>query len=86
VIFFLILLLRSIVEPDTLTQVYSDIWEGYQANESAFSRLMTSNDMIFVVLGISLIIWFTLLTYLFITDKKINRLEKEFLATKSKEL
>ncbi|MCH8523285.1 MAG: CcmD family protein [Balneolales bacterium] len=47
---------------------------------------MTSNDMIFVVLGISLIIWFTLLVYLFITDKKITRLEKEFSTQKNIEL
>lgn len=62
---------------DTLTQVYSQIWEGATANESAFSALMTSNDMIFVVLGVSLIIWFTLLTYLFATERKLRVLEKE---------
>lgn len=82
----LLIFLFATASADTLTQLYSEIWEGYQANENAFSRLMTSNDMIFVVLGISLIIWFTLLVYLFITDKKITRLEKEFSTQKNIEL
>jgi CcmD family protein len=62
---------------DTLTQVYSEIWEGASASEGAFASFMTSNDMIFVVLGVSLIIWFTLLSYLFYTERKLSTLEKE---------
>lgn len=81
-----LILLYTVSQVDTLTQVYSDIWEGYQPDESMFSQLMTSNDMIFVVLGVSLIIWFTLLGYLFVTDKKLSRLEKEFSASKTEKL
>lgn len=75
----LYIFMTYVAASDTLTQVYSEIWDGFEANENAFTRLMTSNDMIFVVLGISLLIWFTLLTYLFITDRKLSRLEKELL-------
>lgn len=66
------------VQSDTLTQAYSDKWDGPMADESAFLSLMSSNDMIFVVLGVSLIIWFTLLGYLFITERRLARLEKQF--------
>lgn len=70
----LILLLTQV---DTLTQAYSDKWEGASANQSAFADLMTSNDMIFVVLGVSLIIWFVILSYLVKTENTLSRIEKE---------
>lgn len=72
------LLFLLTVQTDTLTQVYSERWDGYETDEGWFSSIMTSNDMIFVVLGVSLLIWFTVLTYLFITEKKLSRIEKEF--------
>jgi len=72
------ILLIATMQADTLTQVYSERWDGYEVDESWFSSIMTSNDMIFVVLGVSLLIWFTVLTYLFITDRKLSRLEKDF--------
>lgn len=71
-IYFLLLL-----QVDTLTQVYSDKWAGPEPEESFFAEFMTSNDMIFVVLGISLIIWFTLLAYLAKNERKLADLEKE---------
>ncbi len=63
---------------DTLTSSYSGKWEGAQGIEqsSAFVQLMASNDLIFVVLGVSLIIWFVLLFYLIRLDRNVSKLEK----------
>lgn len=63
---------------DTLTSSYSDQWAGVENPEqsSAFIQFMTSNDLIFVVLGVSLIIWFVLLFFLIRVDKKVTKLEQ----------
>jgi hypothetical protein len=64
---------------DTLSQAYSDRWDGVQGTEeaSAFVQFMSSNDLIFVVLGVSLIIWFVLLFFMIRVDRKVTRLEQE---------
>lgn len=71
---------------DTLTNSYSDKWEGVEGIEqsSGFLQMMASNDLIFVVLGVSLIIWFVLLFYLIRLDRNITKLE-ESLKEKSDE-
>lgn len=63
---------------DTLTSSYSGKWEGVEGIEqsSGFIQMMASNDLIFVVLGVSLIIWFVLLFYLIRVDRKVGKLEK----------
>lgn len=63
---------------DTLTSSYSDRWEGVENPEqtSAFVQFMSSNDLIFVVLGVSLIIWFVLLFFIIRVDRKVSTLEK----------
>ncbi|MDZ7720446.1 MAG: hypothetical protein U5K72_16645 [Balneolaceae bacterium] len=63
---------------DTLTNSYSGKWEGVESTEqtSAFIQFMASNDLIFVVLGVSLIIWFVLLFYLIRVDRNVSKLEK----------
>ena len=63
---------------DTLTQSYSDIWEASAGFEesSAFVQLLASNDLIFVVLSVSLVIWFVLLFFMVRTDRKVTQLEK----------
>jgi hypothetical protein len=62
---------------DTLTSSYSDQWAGAGAEESsAFIQMMASNDLIFVVLGVSLIIWFVLLFYLIKIDRNVAKLEE----------
>lgn len=70
---------------DTLTQTYSDKWSGTEGmeNASGFVQLMASNDLIFVVLGVSLIIWFILLFYLIKVDRKVSDLEKKIETEKS---
>ena len=71
---------------DTLTTSYSGKWEGIEGIEqsSGFIQMMASNDLIFVVLGVSLIIWFVLLFYLIRVDRKVGKLE-ESLKEKSDE-
>lgn len=64
---------------DTLTKSYSDQWGAMEHMEeaSAFVQMMASNDLIFVVLGVSLIIWFVLLFFMIRVDRKVTRLEKD---------
>lgn len=63
---------------DTLTSSYSDKWAGVEDPESTsvFIQFMSSNDLIFVVLGVSLIIWFVLLFFIIRVDRKVSTLEK----------
>lgn len=60
---------------DTLTY---DQWAGVENTEqtSAFIQFMSSHDLIFVVLGVSLIIWFVLLFFMITVDRKVSKLEK----------
>lgn len=64
---------------DTLTQTYGDTWEAASNFEEAsgFVQMLASNDLIFVVLGVSLIIWFVLLFFMIRVDRNISRLEEE---------
>jgi hypothetical protein len=68
----------SPVGVDTLTQSYSDKWEGTQGIEqsSEFMQFMASGDLIFVVLGVSLIIWFVLLFYIIKVDRNLSKIEE----------
>ena len=72
---------------DTLTQSYSDRWEGVEGLEqtSGFMQFMASNDLIFVVLGVSLIIWFVLLFYLVKIDRNVSKLEESIKEENSNE-
>lgn len=70
---------QSYTAVDTLAQSFNDKWEGAASFEeaSAFVQMMASNDLIFVVLGVSLIIWFVLLFFMVRVDRKVTRLENE---------
>lgn len=63
---------------DTLTSSYSEKWAGPEKAEQAGSVIsaMASHDLIFIVLGVSLIIWFVLLFFIIRTDRKVTRLEE----------
>ncbi|SMO32706.1 CcmD family protein [Gracilimonas mengyeensis] len=69
----------SLAAVDTLTQAYSDQWSGTSGAEEAgaFVQFMSSNELIYVVLGVSLIIWLVLLVFLFRVDKKVAKLEDQ---------
>jgi hypothetical protein len=64
-----------LAQTDTLTQAYSDKWEGAESSSNAFIQFMNSNDLSFVVLGVSLIIWFVLIAFLYSVDRSLKRLE-----------
>ncbi len=70
----------SAVPADTLSDAYSDRWAGVETASEANTvmQFMSSNDLIFVVLAVSLIIWFVLAFYLVRVDKKIDALEKKY--------
>lgn len=70
---------RYNTDVDTLTKSYSDQWEAMDQMEeaSAFVQMMASNDLIFVVLGVSLIIWFVLLFFMVRVDRKVTKLENK---------
>lgn len=64
---------------DTLTRSYSEKWKAAKEMEEAgaIMQTMASHDLIFVVLAVSLIIWFVLLFYLIRVDKKVSKLEEQ---------
>ena len=63
---------------DTLSQVYSDKWiTAVNQGEGLFASFMSSNNLIFVVLGVTLIIWTVLIVYLTRVDKRITMLENK---------
>lgn len=63
---------------DTLTQSYGDRWDGAGAEESsAFIQFMSSHELIYVVLGVSLIIWFVLLFFMIRVDRNVANLEEK---------
>ncbi len=70
----------TIALPDTLTDAYSDRWAGAETASEAnmLMQFMSSNDLIFVVLTVSLIIWFVLAYYLVRIDRKIDALEEKY--------
>lgn len=52
---------------------------------SPLIQMAASNDLIFIVLGVSLIIWFVLLFFIIRVDKKVGKLEKEIEQSKINE-
>jgi CcmD family protein len=72
---------------DTLSKSYSSKWEAASGFEEAspLMQMMASNDLIFIVLGVSLIIWLVLLFFMIRIDRKVGRLENELEHSKAKE-
>lgn len=64
---------------DTLTSAYGESWKGAGGLEesSAFIQAAASYDLIFVVLAVSLIIWFVLLFFIIRVDRKVQKLEEQ---------
>lgn len=69
----------TVAAVDTLTETYSSKWDAASGMEQAspLIQAVASNDLIFIVLGVSLIIWFILLFFIIRVDKKVDKLEKE---------
>lgn len=59
---------------------YDSIWAGKNVptqQPEGLERVMLADGKIYVVLAVVLIIWFGLLIFLFRTDRKLDRLERE---------
>ena len=68
----------GIITIDTLSKAYSDKWiTTVNQGEGFFASFMSSNNLIFVVLGVTLIIWTVLIVYLTRVDKRITMLENQ---------
>lgn len=57
---------------------YADKWEagGHADQAGIIIQMLASNDLIYVVLTVSLIIWFVLLFFIIRTDRKVSKLEE----------
>ena len=70
------------VAPDTsqtTATAYDSIWahtEALPQTASGLDQVMLSQDKLFVVLAVVLIIWFGLVFLIFRTDRKLDRLER----------
>lgn len=64
---------------DTLSQSYSNKWDAMSNLDQAgpLVQMFASHDLIFVVLGVSLIIWFILLYFIMRVDGKVGKLEQQ---------
>lgn len=77
----------SVAVVDTLTQTYSQKWDaaGDLAQSGWLIQTAASYDLIFIVMGVSLIIWFVLLFFLIRVDKKVQQLEQQIEQDTSKD-
>lgn len=78
-ILFTLIAKLTITVADTLTAAYDESWQGVGEPEhsNAIMQAMASHNLIFVVLGVSLIIWFVLIAFLYRLEKKLDRLENK---------
>lgn len=77
----------TVAAVDTLTQSYSQKWDAASdlAQSSWLIQAAASYDLIFIVMGVSLIIWFVLLFFLIRVDKKVQQLEQKIEQNTSKD-
>ncbi len=74
------MMLPQQVAPDTTqTTAFDSIWANPDVPVQTLNwldQLMLSQDKLFVVLAVVLIIWFGLVFFVFRTDRKLHRLER----------
>ena len=74
------MMLPQQVAPDTTqATAFDSIWANPDVPVQTVSwldQLMLSQDKLFVVLAVVLIIWFGLVFFVFRTDRKLHRLER----------
>jgi len=63
---------------DTLTKSFDKKWQAMDQMSQAgpLYQAAASHDLIYIVLGVSLIIWFVLLFFIIRLDRKVSRLEE----------
>ncbi|MEL7835031.1 hypothetical protein [Fodinibius sp. Rm-B-1B1-1] len=78
----------TVAAVDTLTENYSQQWDGTTGLDQAspLIQAVASYDLIFIVLGVSLVIWFVLLFFIIRVDKKVGKLEEEIEKSNRKEI
>lgn len=66
-------------QSDTLSKAYDAKWEASEGfgQDSAIIQWFSSNDLVFVVGAVSLIIWVGILYYLIRIEKKLKVLEQD---------
>jgi heme/copper-type cytochrome/quinol oxidase subunit 2 len=64
---------------DTAASGFAPKWQGTETaqHSSTIISMMASHNLIFIVLGVSLIIWFVLLFFIVRTDRKVAQLEEQ---------
>ncbi len=64
---------------DTLSKITDSKWKAadQMSQSPAVIQAMASHDLIFIVLGVTLIIWLILLFFIIRLDRKVNRLEQK---------
>lgn len=70
---------QQVVPDTTQTTAFDSIWANPEVpveTLNALDQLMLSQDKLFVVLAVVLIIWFGLVFFVFRTDRKLHRLER----------
>jgi hypothetical protein len=75
----IITLLLFFQTSDTLSKAYDAKWEASEGfgQDSSIIQWFSSNELVFVVGAVSLIIWIGILYYLIRIEKKLNLLEKD---------
>lgn len=70
---------QSAAAVDTVSKGMAQKWDAMSNMDQSGSlvQVAASHDLIFIVLGVSLIIWLVLLTFIIRLDKKVEKLEKE---------
>lgn len=64
----------------TSAAVYDSVWAGSALPEAppvGLETVMLQHDKLYVVLAVVLIIWFGLLFFLFRTDRRLARIERD---------
>jgi len=70
---------QQVVPDTTQTTAFDSIWANPDVPVETLNwldQLMLSQDKLFVVLAVVLIIWFGLVFFVFRTDRKLHRLER----------
>ncbi len=75
---FLALIQNVPADTTSVMKEYADKWDAPTAAEQSgiIIQTLASNDLIYVVLAVSLIIWFVLLFFIIRTDRKLSKLEE----------
>lgn len=75
----------TVAAVDTLTKAFSQKWHAASemSSSNAIIQAMASHNLIFIVLGVTLIIWFVLLFFVIRIDKKVEALEEKQESLKS---